>query len=82
VQVLEQAFALRDIMRLGDRFDPAAGLTAFAAVEQDAGEMRRQMIEQFIFWYTPNVDHASITALNPPGAYMSAAARSRSPRSA
>jgi hypothetical protein len=47
VQVLEQAFALRDIMRPGDRFDPAAGLTAFAAVEQDAGEMRRQMIEQF-----------------------------------
>ena len=25
--------------------NPASGLTAFAAVKQDAGEMRRQMIE-------------------------------------
>ena len=49
VQVLQQSFALRHIMRPGDRLDPASGLTAFAAVKQDAGEMRRQMIEQFYF---------------------------------
>jgi hypothetical protein len=45
VQMLEQPFALRDVMPPGDRLDPPARLAAFAPVEQDAGEMRRQMIE-------------------------------------
>ena len=31
----------------GDALDPAAGLAAFAAVEQDAGKTLWQMIEQF-----------------------------------
>jgi hypothetical protein len=44
-QMLEQPFALRDVMPPSDRLDPPARLAAFAPVEQDAGEMRRQMIE-------------------------------------
>jgi hypothetical protein len=46
VQMLEQPFALRDVMPPGDRLDPSARLAAFASVEQDAAKMRRQMIEQ------------------------------------
>ena len=46
LQMVEQAFALRDVMRPGHGLDAAAGLAAFAAVEQDAGEVLRQMIEQ------------------------------------
>src|SRR5262249_7758394 len=45
-EVIEQAFALRDVMRPGDALDAAAGLAAFAPVEQDAGVALRQMIEQ------------------------------------
>ena len=45
-EVIEQALALRDVMRPGHALDAAAGLSAFAAVEHDAGKMFRQMIEQ------------------------------------
>jgi len=58
LQVIKQAFALRHVMRPRDRLDAAAGLAAFPPIEQDAGEMRGQM------------DHASTTALKPPGAYI------------
>src|SRR5580704_17207459 len=46
-EMIEQTFALGDEMPPGDALDPAAGLAAFAAVEQDAGKTLRQMIEQF-----------------------------------
>jgi len=45
VQVVEQAFALRHVMRRGDRL--GTGLAAFAPVEQDASERRRQVVKQF-----------------------------------
>src|ERR1700719_3988071 len=46
-EMVEQPLTLRDKMLPGDALDPAAGLAAFAAVEQDAGKTLRQMIEQF-----------------------------------
>jgi hypothetical protein len=65
-QMLEQAFALRHVMRPTDRLDAAAGLAAFAAIEKDAGEMRRQMVEQFDLLIDaerrPRFDHRIETA--------------------
>src|SRR5580704_7301178 len=46
-EMVEQSLTLGDEMPPGDALDPAAGLAAFAAVEQDAGKTLRQMIEQF-----------------------------------
>ena len=45
-EMIEQAFALRDVMRPGHALDAAARLAAFAAVEHDAGVFLRQVIEQ------------------------------------
>jgi hypothetical protein len=36
-QVVEQSFALRDILRPGHALDTPAGLPTFAPVEHDAG---------------------------------------------
>src|SRR5260370_34147563 len=45
LQMLEQPFALRDVMPPSDRLDPPPRFAAFSPVEQDAGAMRRQIIE-------------------------------------
>src|SRR5437016_10762724 len=46
LQVLEQTFALRDVVRPGDALDTAARLPGLASVEDDAGISFRKMIEQ------------------------------------
>src|SRR3982074_1945393 len=46
VQVLEQPFALRDIVGPREVLDAAARLSAFAAVENDAAVLPREMLEE------------------------------------
>ena len=66
VQMVEQSFALRDVMRPGHGLEAAAGLTAFAAVEQDAGVGLRQMVEELDLGVDalrrPSLDHGVKTA--------------------
>ncbi len=45
-QVLEQALALRHVVRPGDALDSTARLPSLAPVENDAGVFLRQVIEQ------------------------------------
>src|SRR5579871_2685714 len=45
-EIVEQAFALGDVVGPGDRLDAAARLAAFAAIERNAGEFLRQVIEE------------------------------------
>ncbi len=44
-KVLEQELALRGVARPGERLDPAARAAALAAVEEDAAEVLREVIE-------------------------------------
>ncbi len=46
-EMIEQTFALRDEVLPGHRLDAPARLSAFAAVEHDAGEVLRQMFDHF-----------------------------------
>ena len=82
-EMVEQALALRHVVRPGHALDAAARLAAFAAVEHDAGVVLRQMIEQLDLGVDalrrPFLDRARRSR---PARTSAAAARSRSPRSA
>src|SRR5262249_23700288 len=45
IQVVEQSFALLDVMTPGNGFDTTSGLAALAPVEDDASESFRKVIE-------------------------------------